>query len=145
MKYDSKSHNYQQVEYEYQRLTSLLQRMPILEWKMENFTMDFVVGLRKAFEKHDLIWVIVDKLIKLTHFISVRVEYNSKKLSKIYVKEIVRLHGVLRSIISDRDTTYTYKFWDRLHEELGTKLLLAHILSPIDGQSERMIQVLVNI
>ena len=54
--------------------------------------------------KNDSIWVIVDRLTKSAHFISVKVTYNAEKLAKIYVSEIVRLHGVPLSIISDRGT-----------------------------------------
>ena len=66
--------------------------------------MDFVVGLPKMMGKYDYIWVIVDRLTKSAHFIPVKVTYNAEKLAKIYVSEIVRLHGVPLSIISDRGT-----------------------------------------
>ena len=65
------------------------------------------------------------------HFIPVKVTYNAEKLAKLYISEIVRLHGVPLSIISDRGTQFTYKFWKTLHAELG-----------MDGQSERTIQLL---
>ena len=66
--------------------------------------MDFVVGLPKTMSKYDSIWVIIDRLTKSAHFIPVKVTYNSEKLTKIYISEIVRLHGVPLSIISDRGT-----------------------------------------
>ncbi|XP_055830900.1 uncharacterized protein LOC129899929 [Solanum dulcamara] len=84
--------------------------------------MDFVVGLSKTLEKHDSIWVVVDRLMKSTHFILVRVDYNAQQLARIYVKKIVRLHRVPLSIILDRGTQFTSKFWDKLHEELGIQL-----------------------
>ena len=62
--------------------------------------MDFVVGLPKTLGKFDSIWVIVDRLTKSAHFILVKVTYNAEKLAKIYISEIVRLHGVPLSIIS---------------------------------------------
>lgn len=89
--------------------------------------MEFVVGLPKTLEKHYLIRVIVDRLTKVDHFALVRVDYNSKQLAMIYIKEIVRLHGVTLTIISDRGTTYTFKVWGRLHEEFGTKLTFSTI------------------
>ena len=55
--------------------------------------MEFVVGLPKTLGKFDYIWVVVDKLTKSTHFISVKIDYNAQHLVKVYVKEIVRLHG----------------------------------------------------
>ena len=105
--------------------------------------MDFVVGLPKTLGKFDSIWVIVDRLTKSAHFIPVKVTYNAEKLAKIYISEIIRLHGVPLSIISDRGTQFTYKFWKTLHAELGTRLDLSTAFHPqTDGQSERTIQVL---
>ena len=63
--------------------------------------MDFVIGLPRTIGKFDSIWVIVDRLTKAAHFIPVKVTYNAEKLAKLYISEIVRLHGVPRSIISD--------------------------------------------
>ena len=69
--------------------------------------MDFVVGLPKTIGKYDSIWVIVDRLTKSAHFILVKVTYNAKKLARLYISEIVRLHGVPLSIISDKGTQFT--------------------------------------
>ena len=77
------------------------------------------------------------------HFILVKMTYNAEKLAKLYVSEIVRLHGVQLSIISDRGTQFTSKFWRTLDAELGTRLDLSTAFHPqTDGQSEQMIQVL---
>ena len=117
--------------------------MPIPEWKWERIAMDFVVGLPKTLDKYDSIWVIVDRLTKSAHFIPVKVTYIAEKLAKIYISEIVRLHGVPLSIISDRGTQFTSKFWKTLHTELFTKFDLSTAFHPqTDGQSERTIQVL---
>ena len=67
-------------------------------------------GFRGWSSKDDSIWVIVDRLTKSAHFIPVKVTYNAEKLAKLYISEIVRLHGVPRSIISDRGTQFTSKF-----------------------------------
>ena len=96
--------NCQQVKYEHQRPGGTLQRMPIPEWKWERIAMDFVVGLPKSMGKYESIWVIVDRLTKSAHFIPVKVTYNAEKLARLYISEIVRLHGVSLSIISDRGT-----------------------------------------
>ena len=105
--------------------------------------MDFVVGLPKTMGKYDSIWVIVDRLTKSAHFILVKVTYNAEKLAKLYISEIVRLHGVPLSIISDRGTQFTSMFWRTLHAKLGTRLDLSTAFHPqTDGQSERTIQVL---
>ncbi|KAL5560190.1 hypothetical protein UlMin_036401 [Ulmus minor] len=72
--------------------------------------MDFVVGLPKTTNGHDSIWVIVDRLTKSAHFIPIRVTYSLEQLAELYVKEIVRLHGVPKSIISDRDARFTSSY-----------------------------------
>ena len=116
--------------------------MPIPEWKWERIAMDFVVGLLKTLDKLDSIWVIVDRLTKTAHFIPVKMTYNAEKLVRLYISEVVRLHGVPLSIISDRGTQFTSKFWRTLHAELGTRLDLSNAFHPqTDGQSERTIQV----
>ena len=126
----SKCPNCQQVKYEHQRPRGTLQRMPILEWKWERIAMEFVVGLPKTMGKYDSIWVIVDRLTKSAHFIPVKVTYNAEKLAKLYISEVVRLHGVPLSIISDRGTQFTSKFWKTLHAELGTRLDLSTAFHP---------------
>ena len=133
----AKCPNCQQVKYEHQRPGGTLQRMPILEWKWERIAVDFVVGLPKTLGMFDSIWVIVDRLTKSAHFIPVKVTYNAEKLAKLYISEVVRLHGVPLSIISDRGTQFTSKFWKTLHAELGTRLDLSTAFHPqTDGQSE---------
>ncbi|WMV18765.1 hypothetical protein MTR67_012150 [Solanum verrucosum] len=109
-KFVAKCQNCQQVKYEHQRHASLLQRMPIPEWKWERIAMDFVVGLPKTLGKFDSIWVVVDRVTKSAHFIPIRIDYNAEQLAKVYVKEIVRLHGVPLSIILHRGTQFTSKF-----------------------------------
>ena len=114
--------------------------MPIPEWNWERISRDFVVRLPKTLGKFDSIWVVVDRLTKSAHFISVRIDYNAEQLAKVYVKEIVRLHEVALSIISDRGTQFTSKFWRKLHDELGTQLTFSTTFHPqTDGQSERTI------
>ena len=105
--------------------------------------MYFVSGLPLTPTKKDSKWVIVDRLTKYFHFIPVRTDYSLQKLAKLYVSEIVRLHGVQVSIISDRDPRFTSQFWKKLHEALGTRLDFSTAFHPqTDGQSERVIQVL---
>ena len=73
--------------------------------------MDFIVGLPKTSKKKDSIWVIVDRLTKSAHFIPVRIGQDAEELSRIYVQEIVRLHGTPISIVSDRDSKFLSRFW----------------------------------
>ena len=87
--------------------------------------------------------MIIDRLTKSTHFIPVRIDYSMDRLAELYVDEIVRLHGVPLSIVSDRDLRFASKFWKELQSALGTRLNFSttfHLQT--DGQSERLIQVL---
>ena len=105
--------------------------------------MDFVTGLPRTQRQHDAIWVIVDQLTKSAHFLSVNVEDSLEKLAQLYVDEIVRLHGVPVSIVSDRDPRFKSRFWPSLQTALGTRLHFSTAFHPqTDGQSERTIQTL---
>ena len=84
--------------------------------------MDFVSGFPLTQQKHDSVWVIVDKLTKSAHFIMVRMDYFMDRLVELYVEKIVRLHGVPLSIMSDRDPRFTSRFWKELQSALATKL-----------------------
>lgn len=133
----------QQVKAEHQVPSGLLQPITIPEWKWDHVTMDFVSGLPMTPKKKDSVWVIVDRLTKSAHFIPVRVDYSLEKLAELYLNEIVQLHGVPISIISDRDPRFTSRFWKKLQEALGTKLNFSTSFHPqSDGQSERVIQIL---
>ena len=73
--------------------------------------MDFVIGLPRTFRKHDAIWVIVDRLTKGAHFLPVQQTDTLDKLARLYIAEIVRLHGVPISIVFYRDPRFTSRFW----------------------------------
>ncbi|KAH9665582.1 Endonuclease [Citrus sinensis] len=133
----------QQVKIEHQRPTGTLQTLPIPQWKWEHITMDFVSGLPRSRRGCDCIWVIVDRLTKSAHFLARKSTDNVGQLARLFIKEIVRLHGVPVSIVSDRDPLFTSRFWASLHKELGTKLRFSTAFHPqTDGQSERTIQTL---
>ena len=93
----------QRVKAEHQRPGGVLQPIQIPEWKWEDIAMDFIVGLPKTTNGYDSIWVIVDRLTKSAHFLAIRVSYSMEQLARLYVKEVIRLHGVPKTIISDRD------------------------------------------
>ena len=133
----------QQVKAEHQVPSGLLNPIPVPQWKWDNIAMDFVFGLPLTQRKHDSIWVIVDRLIKSAHFIPARIDYSLDRLVELYVDEIVRLHGVPLSIVSDRDPRFTSRFWKELQLALGTRLnfnTTFHLQT--NEQSERLIQVL---
>ena len=133
----------QRVKAEHQVPSGLLQPIRIPEWKWDRITMDFVVGLPLTGRKHDSVWVVVDRLTKSAHFLPVRTDYSLDKLAELYIKEIVRLHGIPISIISDRDPRFTSRFWGKLQEAMGTRLNFSTAFHPqTDGQSERVIQIL---
>ncbi|GJW78913.1 reverse transcriptase domain-containing protein [Tanacetum coccineum] len=122
------------IKVEHQKPSGFLQQPEIPEWKWEKITMDFVTKLPKSSSGHDTIWVVVDRLTKSAHFLPIREDYKTEKLAKIYTNEIVARHGVLVSIISDRDGRFT---------SLGTRLDMSTAYHPqTDGQSERTIKTL---
>ena len=90
----------QQVKAEHQRSAGLLQPLPIPEWIWENISMDFIVGLPRTVKNFDAIWVVVDRLTKSAHFLPYRTTFNSNQLANLYIKKVVRLHGVPVSIVS---------------------------------------------
>jgi len=125
----------QQVKAEHQRTAGLLQPLPIPEWKWEQVTMDFVTALPRSSRGHNAIWVIVDRLTKSAHFIPFRVGQSTEALAERYMQEIVRLHGVLVSIVSDRDIRFLSHFWQSLQTSLGSKLKFSTAYHPqTDGQ-----------
>ena len=84
--------------------------------------MDFLVGLPLTRRKHDSVWVVADRLTKLAHFLPVRTDYSLEKLAELYIKVIVRVHGIPISIILDQDPRFTSIFWGKLQEALDTRL-----------------------
>ena len=84
----------QKVKVEHQVPSRLLQPIRIPEWKWDQITMDFLVGLPFIGRKHDSIWVVIDRLTKSTHFLPVRTDYSLDKLAELYISEIVRSHGI---------------------------------------------------
>jgi transposase InsO family protein len=105
--------------------------------------MDFIVGLTNTSQRHDSIWVIVDRLTKIAHFLPVHTTYNAKKYAEIYIDQIIRLHGVPKMIISDRGAQFIAQFWEQLQYALGTKLIRSSAYHPqTDEQTERVNQIL---
>ncbi|GJT77549.1 putative reverse transcriptase domain-containing protein [Tanacetum coccineum] len=141
--YVSKCLTCAKVKAEHQKPSGLLQQPEIPEWKWEKITMDFVSGLPRTPSGYDSIWVIVDRLTKSAHFLPMKKTDSIEKLAQLYLKEIVCKHGVPTSIISDRDSLFTSRFWKSLQEAMGTQLDMSTAYHPeTDGQSERTIQTL---
>ena len=108
--YVSKCLTCQLVKAEHQKPAGPLQPLTIPEWKWEHITMDFVTGLPRTRRQHDAVWVIVDRLTKSAHFIPIRITYSLEELVQKYMEEVVRLHGVPVSIVSDRDPRFASRF-----------------------------------
>ncbi|GJV04173.1 putative reverse transcriptase domain-containing protein [Tanacetum coccineum] len=113
------------VKVEHQRPLGLLQQPQIPEWKWDNITMDFITKLHRSKSGHDIIWVVVDRLTKLTYFLTTHEDYNMVKLARLYIDEIIARHRVPVSIISDRDGLFTSCFWSPiLWAEIGESRLI---------------------
>ena len=104
--------------------------------------MDFFIRLPRSLRGNNSIWVIVDRLTKSAHFLPMKVNFSLERLAYLYVKELVRMHGVPISIVSDRGPRFTSRFWCSLQKALGTKLTFSIAFHPhTDGQSEKVIQI----
>ena len=104
--------------------------------------MDFVTHLPRTPRRHDTVWVIVDQLTKSTHFLVVRMIFTLEQFFWLYIREIIQLHGLPVSIVSDRDPRFTAHFWKSFQKAMGTQLTMSITFHPqIDGQLERTIQV----
>ncbi|TYJ96346.1 ty3-gypsy retrotransposon protein [Cucumis melo var. makuwa] len=131
---------YQQVKPVKQRPEGFLNPLPVLEWKWEHITMDFLFGLPRTSNGHHGIWVIVDRLTKTAQFIPVKATSTLDQLARLYVDKIVSQYGVLVSIVSDMDSRFTSKVWPNLQKAMGTGLKFSTSFHPqTDGQSERTI------
>ena len=105
--------------------------------------MDFMTHLPRTPQGHDAVWVMVDRLTKSTHFLALRMTFTLERFCRLYIREIVRLHGALVSIVSDRDMRFKAHFWKSFQKAMGTRLTMSTTFHPqTDGQSERTIQVL---
>jgi transposase InsO family protein len=107
--------------------------------------MDFIMGLPRTQSRYDSIWVIVDRLTNVAHFIPVKTTYSGPQLAELYMLRIVCLHGVPKNIVSNRGTQFISRFWERLHETLDTQLCFSSAYHPqTNGQTERLNQILVD-
>ncbi|WZY70984.1 hypothetical protein YC2023_003224 [Brassica napus] len=133
----------QLIKAEHQVPSGLLQSLPIPEWKWDHITMDFVTGFPTTRNKKDAVWVVVDRLTKSAHFLAIKKSDGVDQIVRKYIDEIVRLHGVPASIVSDRDSRFTSYFWKAFQKALGTRVNMSTAYHPqTDGQSERTIQTL---
>jgi hypothetical protein len=129
--------NCQRVKAERQRPAKLLHPLKIPQWKWEEISMDFIVGLPTMQSGYDSIWVTVDNFSKVAYFILVKTMYRGAKLAELYISRIVCLHRVPNKIVSDRGTQFTSRFWEKLHEAMDTRLNFCSAYHPqTDGETE---------
>ena len=118
----------------------LLHNLPVPSRPWQSIGMDFV-GPFPECQGYDYLWVIICRLTNQTHLIPITVRTTASTLAWYYIRDIVRLHGMPESIVSDRDSKFTSKFWRELHRAMGTKLLMSTSFHPqTDGHSERAIR-----
>ena len=120
-----------------------MQLLKISRKKWDQVTMDFVNGLPQSPKGNNAIWVVVVKLTKSAHFLPFKTNLSLYGLARFFVKEVVRLHGVPTTIVSDRDSRLTTHFWVSFQKAMRSKLAYStafHLQS--DGQYQRTFQTL---
>jgi hypothetical protein len=141
--YVSECDTCRKVKADYMKPGGLLQPLSIPDWKWDDISIDFIVGLSLTAHMCNSIWVIVDQLTKFAHFIPVNTNYNIQKYVEIYIARVLCLHGVLKTIISDRGSQFVTHFLEQLHVSLRTHLIHSSAYHPqTDGQTERVNQIL---
>jgi hypothetical protein len=133
----------QHVKVEHMHPEGMLYPLPILEWKWETISKDFITRLPKSNKQNDGIIVVVDKLRKVVHFIPIKSTCKVIDIANIFMKKIFRLHGIPKEIISNRDAKFTSNFLKSLFVGFGTKLLFSTTYHPqTDEKTERVNRVL---
>ncbi|WVZ88524.1 hypothetical protein U9M48_035041 [Paspalum notatum var. saurae] len=122
-KYVSECHVCKRVKADHLKPAGMLHPLNIPAWKWEDIHMDFVVGLPRTQKGYDSIWVIIDRFTKSAHFLPVKTVYRANTYAELYIAKIVSLHGVPRTITSDRGSVFVSRFWEQLQKSLGTKLI----------------------
>lgn len=130
----------QQAKSERIHPAGLLQPLPIPQGAWQDITMDFIEKLPK-YEGYDTILVVVDRFSKYAHFMALKHPFSAQQVAQILLDQVVKLHGLPKTIVSGRDKIFSSSFWTHLLKLLGTKLNLSTAYHPqMDGQSERVNQ-----
>jgi hypothetical protein len=129
-KYISECDTCQRVKASHLKAAGTLQPLPIPSWKWEDICMDFIAGLPNTSRHHDSIWVIVDRLTKTAYFLPVNTTHKTEKYAEIYIDQIVHLHGIPKTIVSDRGALFVARFWEQLQESLGTHTIRSSAYHP---------------
>ena len=121
--------NCQQNKAENIHIPGLLQPLPIPTQVWTDISMDFIEGLSKS-EGYSVIIVVVDRLTKYAHFLPVSHPYTATKITQIFIHHIFKLHGLPKSIVTDRDPTFTSAFWKEFFQLQGTTLKFSSAYHP---------------
>jgi hypothetical protein len=141
--YISKCMECQSVKVEHRHSVGLLHSLPIPEKKWEVVIIDFIIKLSRTTRQYGSIMVVVDKLRKVVHFFLINMTHATTNIAKIYIREIVRLHGIPKTIVSNRYTKFTSNFWRRLFKSFGTNMNFSKAYHPqSDGKTERVNQMI---
>ena len=133
----------EKIKAERVKIPGKLQPLDVPQMKWECISMDFITGIPKVSGNFDSIFVVVDKLTKVAHLIPTQTTASVSDIAQLFVKEIVRLHGIPARIINDRDAKFTSKFWRAMFQSLGNLLNLSSSYHPrTDGQTKRVNQVI---
>jgi hypothetical protein len=136
----------QKVKSKHRHPTRLLQLLPIPEWKWEVVTRDFITGFPRIGKLHDSIMVLVDKLTKAAHFIPLKTTHKEADIVDIFMKEATQLHGIHKTIMSDKDPKFTLNLWKGLFKGFKTNLNFSTAYHPkSNGQTERVNRVIEDI
>jgi hypothetical protein len=128
--YVSECDTCQKIKTSHLKSASALQPLSIPAWKWDDINMDFIVGLPNTSRHHDSIWVIMDRLTKVAHFLPVHTTDKAHKYAKLYIDRIVCLHRLPQTIVSDQRAQFKARFCEQLQESLGTKLIRSSAYCP---------------
>ena len=132
----------QQEKSQHRVPAGLLQPLKLPEQKWDDVSMDFIMGLPRSKSGNDGILTVVDRATKMVHLAPIRQTITAAETARLYWDKVGKLHGIPRSIVSDRDPRFTSKFWQEFWKILGSKLRMSSAYHPqTDGQSEAMNRV----
>ncbi len=130
------------VKVEHQRPAGTLQPLAIPEWKWDKISMDFITGFPRTKRGNNAIFVVIDRLSKVAHFLPVHESITASQLADLYISQIVSLHGVPLEINSDRGSLFTSRFWESFQNAMGIRLSFSTAFHPqSSGQDNSLARI----